>query len=158
MSMFDRYNEAGEVPNNLYAPTGCHLAPRIPGKPFEDINYAGELVGYYWYYGDTVKLEFTIDGDVMDNNGNYISAEEYFNDSRLSVKSVKFRLFDFRHDEIYSKEFVDVRTNVITVNIDQELSNKLLQGVYYCSLELVDDMYPTVITLFGQGFCTLTVK
>lgn len=158
MSMFDKYNEAGEVPNNLSAPSGCHLAPRIPGKPFEDINYAGVLVGYYWYYGDTLKLEFTISGEVVDNEGNYISAQDYLSDSTFSAKSIKFRLFDFRHEEVYSQEFVDVRTNIITVDINQELSNKLTPGVYYCSLELIDDMYPEVITLFGQGFCTLTVK
>lgn len=157
-NMFDKYNEAGKVPNNLYAPASCHLAPRVPGKPFEDINYAGELVGYYWYYGDTVKLEFTIDGEVMDDAGNYISAKDYFEDTTFSNKSIIFKLFDFRKDEIYRKEFTEVSTNKIVVDIDQELSNSLLRGVYYCSLDLVDDLYPNVITLFDQGFCTLSVR
>lgn len=158
MSMFDKYNEVGYVPNNLSAPSSCHFAPRIPGKPFEDINFAGELVGYYWYYGDTLKLEFIIDGEVIDDSGNYIKASDYFSDTTFSNKSVKFRLFDFRHEEIYSKEFTEVDTNVITIDIDQELSNSLERGTYYCSLELIDDLYPNVITLFEQGFCTLTIK
>lgn len=159
MGMFDKYNEAGEVPNNLVAASpGCHLAPRVPGKPFEILNLQGELVGYYWYYGDTLKLEFTIDGEVMDDNGNYISAKDYFEDNTFSNKSIIFKLFDFRKDEIYRKEFTEVDTNKIVINIDQELSNSLLRGIYYCSLDLVDDLYPNVITLFDQGFCTLEVR
>lgn len=38
--------------------------PVVPRSPFEEYNAEGQLVGYYWYYGDTVNLQFTIDGEI----------------------------------------------------------------------------------------------
>lgn len=59
MSMFTNYNENS---------TTC---PRITNRecysnrvPYAEYNANNELVGYYWYYGDTVDIQFDVTGEV----------------------------------------------------------------------------------------------
>ena len=78
MGMFDSYETLNNnyVPQNKKpippcSPQNSVLEPLRPRKPYEEINAKGELVGYYWYYGDTVNLDFTIEGEVT-VEGDYI--------------------------------------------------------------------------------------
>ena len=121
MSMFDTYKELpeGYVPNNI-KPTdnlSCaypKLEPCRPTKPYEKYNAEGQLIGYYWYYGDEVNLEFNIDGEVTSlEDSTYIKLDEF-----LSLKKAVIRLLDFRNDIIVEK-VLNASTKVI-FQVDKE--------------------------------------
>lgn len=69
--MFLNYqNIAGNyTPNNITCsfPVGksyTKLDPLQASKPYEEYNTKGELVGYFWRYGEALNLEFNIDGEI----------------------------------------------------------------------------------------------
>lgn len=70
MGMFVNYQTLDNyTPNNLVCsfPVGksyTKLAPVQASKPYEEYNAKGELIGYFWRYGDTLNLEFNIDGEI----------------------------------------------------------------------------------------------
>ena len=69
MGIFDNYQNLDNayVPNNL----AQSFPKKIPccrpqfRKPFEEYNAEGKLIGYYWYYGNTVSLQFNITGEII---------------------------------------------------------------------------------------------
>lgn len=127
------------------------LAPLAPRKPYEDINAKGELTGYWWYQGETIDLEFNIEGEVFIENENvYIPAEDF-----VKGKSIIFKLYNFRRELILDRKYNGDTTIVYT--IDSELSKSLAKGVYYCTLDLFDgDLLCE--RLYLQDDVTLTVR
>ena len=71
MGMFTKYQDiANYIPNNLVCSFPINksyskLEPTKAGKPYEEYNAKGELIGYSWYHGETVNLEFNIDGEIV---------------------------------------------------------------------------------------------
>lgn len=224
-SMFDSYDnlQKNYIPDNQKPkPIPGPVAPCRPKFPYEEYDAEGKLIGYFWNYGDTVTLQFNIDGfiTVEDNaiiyteptqeptkytpgeidqriyniidlkswtctaienahnyNTNediliyiwtqdaeftypiqlhsrrniYLSASEY-----LKNKTAQVRLYNFRMEQIYVDTFKAV--NPIVMTIDKELSDKMVKGVYYCSLTIYDENDRLVATLFNDKDCVLTVK
>lgn len=71
MGMFLNYHNIADnyVPNNLIKayPTKCvptKLDPIEASKPYEDYNAKGDLCGYFWHYGESVNLDFNLDGEI----------------------------------------------------------------------------------------------
>lgn len=71
MGMFKNYHNIADnyVPNNLIhsfitTETDTKLDPVSASAPFEERNTKGELVGYSWRQGETLNLEFNIDGEI----------------------------------------------------------------------------------------------
>lgn len=71
MGMFLNYQNIAKnyVPNNLINAfpskmNGSKLDPLDASKPFEEYNAKGELTGYFWRQGETLNLEFNIDGEI----------------------------------------------------------------------------------------------
>ena len=71
MSMFLNYHNIADnhKPNNTICsfPVGksyTKLAPVKASKPYEEYNAKGELIGYFWRQGETLNLEFNIEGEV----------------------------------------------------------------------------------------------
>lgn len=71
MGMFLNYQNIANnyMPNNLTCsfPVGksyTKLDPIQASKPYEEYNTKGELIGYFWRYGETLNLEFNIDGEI----------------------------------------------------------------------------------------------
>lgn len=69
--MFLNYHNIADnyKPNNLIKafPTEAlqsKLMPVEASKPYEEYNFKGELVGYFWRYGESLNLEFNIDGEI----------------------------------------------------------------------------------------------
>lgn len=160
-NMFESYQDATLTPNNIIRnckPCNPSLKPIIPEKPYEQYNANGELVGYYWYYGDTINLQFDIDGEVTDVDGeSYISPSDY-----LSDKTLQFTLYNFRQEQIYVVKSNDYTSNedgtvTITFAINSELSQQLIRGIYYCSLAVLQDDI-LQITLIDPEDCIFTVK
>ena len=86
MGMFLNYQDiaANYTPNNLYKKfpqysNASKLQPLDITKPYEEYDIKGNLIGYYWYYGNTINLDFTIDGEItvesdaliLSNKGEY---------------------------------------------------------------------------------------
>ena len=71
IDMFTSYQNLSDyyTPNNLnkafHKPQSyTKLDPREGSKPYELYNTKGELEGYYWYHGNLLNLEFSIDGEI----------------------------------------------------------------------------------------------
>ena len=71
MGMFLNYHSISDnyTPNNLFKafPIDGPCSKFMPfegSKPYEEYDAKGELEGYYWRYGDTLNLEFCIDGEI----------------------------------------------------------------------------------------------
>ena len=160
MGMFSNYENIAQnyTPNNVCPPCPpkpcappSKLDPCIPNKPYADYNAEGELIGYWWYYGDAVDLQFDIDGEVVyEGSEQYIPVGDFLKDKQIIV-----RLFNFRR-EMIAEKFYPGSTQII-FSIDKELSKKLVKSVYYCSL-LITNNEDLNYTLFYQSDCTLTVK
>ena len=133
------------------------------------LNQLGELIGYFWYYGDSITLEFDIDGTItLENNDLYMSDV---------LKSLTFvaTFYNFRKEPIITfstyplcehtinADFNTSNENGLTngkiiINIDKELSNELfIRGIYYLSLDIT---YPNGMqeTLFSQDTCKFEVR
>lgn len=213
MGIFDNYQNLDNayVPNNLSQlfpkKIPCHR-PQFK-KPFEDYNAEGKLIGYYWYYGNTVSLNFNITGEIIvedtdiiytaigqrptvntvgqigckaynvidllswtlvsihdnsyiweqdseficPNNGQrnvYFTSEQF-----LKNRYVKITILNFRKEPIYQETFAGDQS--IVLNIDENLSAKLIKGVYYYNLEIFGQD-GTCITPSGINGLTLTVR
>lgn len=164
-SMFENYNNLSSqyIPTNIPKapiPPQCPpkpLCPPEPNKPYEDYNAKGELVGYWWSYGDTINLDFELDGYVtIDGSDNYISVKEFIKDKEINIA-----LYNFRYEEIINmlfdgKEYQDKDTVNVIFPIDKELSKSLVPGTYYCSLTIIGKEVSA--TIFYEDSCTLTVR
>lgn len=69
--MFLNYQNIAKnyTPNNLICsyPVGksyTKLAPIEASKPYEEYDAKGNIIGYFWHFGDTLNLEFNITGEV----------------------------------------------------------------------------------------------
>lgn len=154
-------------------------------KPYALYDAKGELEGYYWYYGDHIELEFELFGELTQDDdtgtGTYVDITDFIKD-----KIFTFTIYNFRHEVIHqvSKsnqafsfqcgcedpdiEFVDAGTafsapyvcqnSIPTLNIciDQELSKKMVKGIYSCSLVVTGNGFKE--TLFDTDDCKLLVK
>ena len=76
MSMFLNYHNISDnyKPNNLICtfPVGksyTKLDPVQASKPYEEYDSKGNLIGYFWHYGETLNLEFNIDGEITVEDG-----------------------------------------------------------------------------------------
>lgn len=71
MGMFLNYQNIADnyMPNNLinafpHMLNSSKLDPLDASKPYEEYNSKGELTGYFWRQGETLNLEFNIDGEI----------------------------------------------------------------------------------------------
>ena len=71
--------------------------------------------------------------------------------------SAKISLYNFRRECIHELILNNVDTTTIILPIDEELSKKLVPGVYYCSLVLYDEVTGFKEMVFSTNDCTLTV-
>lgn len=67
------------------------------------------------------------------------------------VDKIKFNIYNFRWEEVYSKEFLPSQD--FNIFIDKELSDKLVSGIYNCSV----DFY-TNNSFYTDGTFVLIVK
>lgn len=129
------------------------LDPVMSSRPYELYDSFGNVCGYFWYYGESVTLEFEIDGEVTlddgSTNGLFIDASDY-----LKGKIIDVKLYNFRLEEIYSKMFDGA--SLVALTIDSELSKMFKKGIYYCSLSVIGQ--DSVEKIFDCTDCKLLVK
>ena len=176
--------------------------------PYELYNAKSELEGYFWNYGETITLDFSIDGYFTMNDNDrilykagekpsintegrlgqkiyniidykswecksyshseyiweedkeftyplntkqfvYIDASDYLKD-----KMITFRLYNFRYEEIYTKNISG--SPEIKIFIDTEINKLLTKGIYYCSLEVIGNN--SCEKVFDVTDCKLLIK
>lgn len=164
MGMFDGYENLAEnyVPNNLKPSPSCppkkpctNIDPITPNKPFEERDIQDNLVGYWWYYGNTLNLEFNIEQEVVVGEDKYIPAEAFM----IGMKpTATIKLYNFRRECIHTLNIPNVETTTILLPINEELSKELVQGTYYCSLTLSNEDRGYNETILKMEDCTLVVK
>ena len=144
------------------------IQQNVATKPYEVRDVNQELVGYFWYFGNSVDLVFNLTGTITSEpDDTYISVNDVLNS--LDIKAA---FYDFRMDKVleYSNapnaeyklivaipntESVDGAT--ITISIDNEASQKLVRGTY--RLELVASHISGYNeTLFSTRTCTFEVR
>lgn len=160
MGMFDSFDGYDNLKDHYVKPCpppkppvedNSKLKPCTPKKPYEKYNAAGELIGYYWYYGDTINLEFEIEGEVTyEGNSQYVDAAEFMKEKQVTVE-----LFNYRRELITARTLPG--SDRILFEIDKELSKQLIRGNYYCTLTVFDGNGLNK-TLFYQEDCTLFVE
>lgn len=160
MGMFDSYQNIPQnyVPNNIrpndnlaQAYPTTQIEPIKPILPYEEYNAQGELVGYYWHYGDQLNLIFDIEGEVsLLDDGTYVPANEF-----LQGKKATITILDFRNMMVVER-ILDASDKII-FEIDKETSKKLVRGTYHCTLTIWDNQDFNK-TIFANQDATLIVK
>lgn len=154
MGMFLNYHNIADnyTPNNLVCsfPVGksyTKLAPVQASKPYEEYNKKGELIGYFWRYGETLNLEFNIDGEitvesdaivyVQEGDGPDISTVAYLNQRAYNIEDFRSwtctKIVEDNYIWEEDSEFVYDETAGYKVYVSAEdfLSDKNLQVTIY---------------------------
>ena len=131
--MFDNYKN---IPDS-YVPCNTYNKKLINEKkyrqPFEEYDNQENFIGYGWRYGDSVVLEFTTEGEVTQEDfGIYETADAY-----MSGKIVTLTIYDFRYETVFTDKLE--ASTCVKFCIDEHTSERLVKGVYRCSLVLEDE-------------------
>ena len=132
-SIFDNYDNLKEqyIPSNMNnepCPPKANpfLNPAVPKQPYCEYNAEGNVVGYWWPYGNTVNLEFDLDGYVtIDGSDVYVDVRDFIKD-----KQIKIQIYNFRHEIIDTKLYDGKDYQSITYSRAPEV-DKRTHGVYY---------------------------
>ena len=136
------YKASGQVPNDhTVGSVGQKIYNIVDLRSWECVGFSNNK--YEW----AEDAEFTY--PLCADKSVYISAQNYLKD-----KNILFKIYNFRYEEIYTQGFTG--SSKIIVPITRELSEKLLKGIYYCSLSVHSGETNQVI--FAPQDCKLIVK
>lgn len=105
------------------------------------------IVGEDYNWIEDSEFQYPVEG----SKNIYIDATDYLKDKKVIVS-----LYDFRMEKIDERLF-EGNTNIVYI-IDKELSDKLVKGIYYCSLVIYDPVALTYITVIDNNSFLLEVK
>lgn len=156
MSLFDKFDNIYDT--NISSSQVCNM--KTGRLPYEVYDTYGNLSGYYWYYGDTVELNFIIDGEVtadtvdgeVESSERYISVEDY-----LRGKNAKICIYNQVRYQKVLETVLNASPNIKLI-IDEETSKKLLRGTYYITLTIFKDNESIEIPIIENKQCTITIK
>lgn len=154
-------------------------------KPYEVKDAEGNLKGYFWYYGNSVDLDFIISGQVtIEDSDSYIDIDQLIpgenpkspQEEILRDLELKMTIYNSKYDPIIyfsngmdAEYFLNVKDPVIneetgevsitaTATIDKEISTlKMPKGVYYIDL-VASHPSGYCETLFSSTTCTFEVR
>lgn len=125
-------------------------------KPLEEYNAKNELIGYSWYYGDEIVLEFETTGTVdyatdiydssynpSDDSSDEHSVRNVFGDfyedveDYLSKGILKLELYDFRREKVFEQCLPG--SSDVKFLITAKSSERLFKGVYRCKLTFIGE-------------------
>lgn len=147
-NMFENYDNLQDhyVPNNLNKAFPEHLqysklTENRPNKPFEMFDDMGNLVGYFWYYGDTITLAFDITGQYTVENNAIVSTITEEAPSTSTVGTVGQRYYNIVDKNVW--ECTSVNNSVYTwteLDWDEtEASGLLTRDVYINASDYLND-------------------
>lgn len=154
MGMFLHYQNISDcyTPNNLVcsfpvSETYSKLCPVKASKPYEHYNAKGELIGYFWHYGDTLNLEFNLDGEItvesdsiiFHNSGEFPTLSTVGKLNQRAYNIVDFRSWTcisvdsdnyiWEEDEVF--EYDEESNKSIYVSAEQFLEDKFVELILY---------------------------
>lgn len=171
MGMFLNYQNIADNyrPNNLVCsfPVGksyTKLDPVDASKPFEEYDAKGDLIGYSWRYGETLNLEFNIDGEIVVESDCIIYAAHNDGPTALTAGYVgrrAYNILDFiswtciavspdeevflwEQDEIFEHDLENA-TDSVYVSATDYLADKHLE------LKICNFRYETVFSKVFEG-------
>lgn len=116
-------------------------------KPLEEYNAKGEMIGYSWYYGDEIVLEFETTGTVDYATNTYDSSDDSFEstfgdfyedvETYLSKGVLKLELFDFRREKVFEQTLPG--SSDVKFLLTEKSSERLFRGVYRCKLTFIGE-------------------
>jgi hypothetical protein len=113
---------------------------------------------FYWIKGESIKLIWTIDGDVKNGEDNtYITAAEF-----LREKIVKVKMFNYMGNDIKEWKIEEPTTTIeILINDNPEtgdlFSSNLATGTYRISVGIYDGL-GLITEIVTKDDCIIEVK
>ena len=153
MGMFLNYHNIADnyKPNNLMCsfPVGksyTKLDPIEASKPYEEYDAKGNLIGYYWRQGETINLEFNIDGEVTiaDTKLIYVVTGQYPTEQTVGkINEKAYNLADMR-----SWTCTSITDDTYTWTEDAEFDTQGNKSVYINAADYLKDKHVS-ITLYN---------
>ena len=157
----------------------CKVQGVNMNKPYEVKNLDGSIKGYFWYYGNSVDLVFEIseaqnfgeDSLNQDVAVTLLDQDQYITtqDALINVMQelqARIVIYNFRMEPILefsnnidseNKLIIDPSKEIISIQITNALSSKLVRGKYHLTLEVSNlDGYHE--TLFSADTCIFEVR
>lgn len=150
------FNKYGNIPTSydIYTYETLDINWNKIRKPLEQYNAMNQLVGYTWYYGDEIVLEFETTGtvdyatDTYDDSSDIDDSGDFYEDveTYLSKGILKLEIFDFRREKVF--EQVLPGSSDVKFLLTKKSSERLFKGIYRCKLTFIgeDCAVQTLIT------------
>lgn len=124
------------IPNNTYNhyPPPPPPPPHLVDQPYLIYNMKNEFIGFYWYYGETINLNFVYNPmfPLVLPLGQTVPFYKF-----IEGKTIKVTIYNFRMEEIASNLIPpEAELKSISIRIDPELSQKMVRGLYYMQAEI----------------------
>mgnify|MGYP003296204872 CR=1 FL=1 len=62
--MFENFDEKSHISNRAYSLTDYNFNNNTYIKPYEEYDNNGNIICYYWNYGDSINLSFSLSGEI----------------------------------------------------------------------------------------------
>ena len=164
MGIFDNYCNNNNLntsfnPNNFMQQCPSqnnNIVSNNPNKPYEVLDTQRNLIGYYWYYGNSVDLTWDIIGEVTSEEASqYVALKDM-----IAYLTLTATIYDWRHEIIEKVKLNPIikDDNVsVTLSINNNLSNKMVKGIYRIEL-VASNVQGYNETLFSADTCKFEVK
>lgn len=114
--------------NHNYYPPCPHYIP----DPTNIFDIKGNLVGFSWNYGDTVKLKFNLNNTILHSDDEHLELFKIY----LSDKTLEINFSDVRGNVIYS--FQTPAKLITELELDTNEDNLIERNTYKCELVLIN--------------------
>ena len=142
--MFRNYQDIPDsyIPSNT---TKSLCMDRVPENPIAVYDANGVIIGYSWYYGDNIVLEFKTTGEVTEDSNLTTESLDYY----LRGKKFELSFINFRYETVCTMT-IDA-DEIVKFYIEGDIYKNLCRGVYTLKLNLLDESKQIVTTLFGTN-------
>lgn len=113
--------------HNYYPP-----CPRYIPDPTNIFDLKGDLVGFSWNYGDTVKLKFNLNNTILHSDDSHLELFKIY----LSDKTLEVNFSDVRGNIIYSFRTPAELITELPLNISED--TLIERNTYKCELVLIN--------------------
>ena len=127
------------VPNNSFSPPP-EIEFEVKIDNLHELCCCGEMIGYYWEYGEDIKIPITnkIPIEITDNDLiSYVSGDAPDSNTEAG-KKLKASFYNHWGEEIYSQEFDEQNDGEVIISIEDS-KEKFLRGVYNMYVSVISD-------------------
>lgn len=129
--------------NHNFKPCCPHYIP----DPINIYDIKGNLVGFSWNYGDTIKLKFNLNNTILHVDEDYKELFKIY----LSDKTLEVNFTDVRGNVIYSFQTPAELITELPLNTNED--NLIERNTYKCNLVLINTTAePSRTNLLKQAY------